>query len=465
VKKPRVPTPHSCNVLQVATGFRQLWQFSTRNNQINLVAHRKLGPQEPLPAKAVAKDWSTIFQSKLNIAWLPTDQVFLRVVQLPAAELQELLSMVELQMEKLSPMPVAQVVWSIEPLPKTSENLQPVIVIIAARDRVEDFLGTLETSGFLTDRLEVPCLHQLLATEIDGDGVWIYPSVAQGSSLCLVAWWTGGTLQQLELIHVPDAENPVASVTEQLTKTAWAGEMEGWLNAPLRCRLVTDSATAPLWETGLSQWAHEPVVTTEPWPEPKLGEVAARRSARGESTANLLPPEYSVRYHQQFVDRLWMGGLGAVIGVYILGILIYFGALQVLKFQYNSSEDKVAALGTDYTNAVRLRERIDVLQNQLHLKYAALDSLKAVSEKLPADLTLLSFQFQRGQKVALAGSAPPEQTKQVLDYSQDLKDTKINGLPLFTNVQPPKLINRSGAGGSQTLAWDFSCDLQRQEKE
>ena len=465
MKKPRVSSPHSCNVLQAGTGVRQLWQFGSRNNQLGLVAHRKLAAQEPLPAKAVAKDWSTIFQRRLNIAWLPTDQVFLRVVQLPAADPQELLSMIELQLEKLSPMPVAQVVWSIEPLPKSSDNLQPVIVIIAARDRVEAFLGNLETSGFLADRLEVPCLHQLLATQVDGDGVWIYLSVQAGDQLCLVAWWTSGALQQLELVHVPDGEDRVAVVTEQLTKTAWAGEVEGWLHAPARCRLVADAATAPLWAPGLSQWAGEPVVTTEPWPEPKLSEEAARRAARGESNANLLPPEYSVRYHQQFVDRLWMGGLGAVVAVYVVGVLIYFGALQVLNFQYNSIQGKVTAISADFTNAVRLSERIDVLQNQLHLKYAALDSLKVVSEKLPADLTLGSFQFQRGQRVALQGSAPPEQTKQVLDYVQDLKDAKVNGQRLFTNVVAPKLVNRAGAGGSQTLTWDFSCDLLRREKE
>lgn len=465
MKKPRVSSPHSCNVLQVGTEFRQLWQFSTRNNQISLVGHRKIAAQEPLPLKTVGKDWSTLFQRKLNIAWLPTDQVFLRVVQLPAAETNELLSMVELQLEKLSPMPVAQVVWSIEPLPKPAENLQPVIVIIAARDRVEEFLGNLETSGFLADRLEVPCLHQLLATQVDGDGVWIYPSVQAGHNLCLVGWWTSGTLQQLELIHVPDAENRVAIVTEQLTKTAWAGEVEGWLNAPARCHLVADSATAPLWEAGLSQWADSPVTTTEPWPEPKVGETAARRAARGESSANLLPPEYSVRYHQQFVDRLWMGGLGAVLGVYMLGVLIYFAALQVVKFQQSSIESKVAAISSDYTNAVRLGERIDVLQNQLHLKYAALDSLKAVAQELPADLTLVSFQFQRGQKVALQGTAPPEARNQVMDYVERLKATKVNGQNLFSNVAGLKLVNRSGAGGSQVLGWDFSCDLVRREKE
>jgi hypothetical protein len=373
--------------------------------------------------------------------------------------------MVELQLEKLSPLPVAQIVWTMELLPPAAANVQPVIVVIAARDLVEEFLGKLETAGYLADRLEVPCLHQLLETEAAGDGVWVYPTVQAGNNLCLVAWWHGGVLQQLQLLHLPEGENRTAVVVEQLTKTAWAGEVEGWLSAPTRCHLVADAATAPLWEPALSQWAGLPVTTSEPLPEGKMGEAAARRAARGESNANLLPPEYSVRYHQQFVDRLWMGGLGAVLGIYCLGVLIYFGALQWLRFEASSVENKVAAISNDYTNAVKLRERIDVLQNQVHLKYAALDCFKAVSEKLPADLTLISLQFQRGQKINLQGNAPPEQTAQITDYYDDLRKVKVDGQALFKGGSPPKWVNRSGAGGTPNLAWDFSCELNRREVE
>jgi hypothetical protein len=463
-KKPRVAIPHSCNVLQAGSEFRQLWQFSTRG-QVSLVAHRKFTAQDPLPVKVVGKDWSTIFQDKLNIAWLPADRVFLRVVHLPAAEPEELISMVELQLEKLSPLPVTQIVWSMEELPKLSDSLQPVVVVIAARDLVEEFLGKLENSGYLADRLEIPCLHQLLTTAVEGDGVWLYPTVQAGDDLCLVAWWYGGLLQQLQLIHLPEGENRTGLVIEQLTKTAWAGEVEGWLTSPAHCHLVADAATAPLWEPALSQWSGAAVSVTEPLPESKLGEVAVRRASRGESKANLLPSEYGLRYRQQIVDRLWMGGLGAVVAVYLAGVLIYFGALQVLRFQNNRVESKIADISNSYTNAVKLRERIDVLQNQLRLKYAALDCLKAVAEELPSDLTLLSFQFNRGRAVALQGTAPADQRTQITDYNDRLRKVKVDGQPLFKNVTPPKWVNRSSFGGSQNLIWDFNCELNRQESE
>ena len=36
---------------------------------------------DALPAKGVAKTWSSLWQPKLNVAWLPHESVFLRVIE------------------------------------------------------------------------------------------------------------------------------------------------------------------------------------------------------------------------------------------------------------------------------------------------------------------------------------------------------------------------------------------------
>src|SRR4029079_11532778 len=88
---------------------------------------------------AAGKDFRSLFQRKLNVAWLPPENVFLRVIQLPHSEFNETLAMVELQLEKLSPFPVAQIVWTIQVLPHTGGNMQTVVVVIVARNVVEEF--------------------------------------------------------------------------------------------------------------------------------------------------------------------------------------------------------------------------------------------------------------------------------------------------------------------------------------
>src|SRR2546426_11108578 len=247
---------NSCNILQSAKDIRHLWQFSA-GGKISLQREVANLPTEPLPAKMVSKDWQTLFQPKLNVAWLPADKVFLRVVQIPKSDPAETQSMLELQLEKLSPLPVAQVVWGFELLQPSGPpdamttlegEMQTAIVIIVPRAFVEEFLGQLETQGYMADRLELPLLDQLRATNVKEDGAWIYPGAGDNQYSCLVAWWYGGTLRNLSLVHLPPTENRGELLQEQLTQMAWAGELEGWLTFLPRFNLVADEPAASAWK-------------------------------------------------------------------------------------------------------------------------------------------------------------------------------------------------------------------------
>ena len=77
-------TIHSCNVLQVGAQARQLWQFDARGRGFVLNREQTSFAGEPLPARLVTKDWRSLWQRKLNVAWLPPERVFLRVAQFPA---------------------------------------------------------------------------------------------------------------------------------------------------------------------------------------------------------------------------------------------------------------------------------------------------------------------------------------------------------------------------------------------
>src|SRR5207247_10998955 len=109
-------------------------------------------------------------------------------------------------------------------LTKSAVELPNLMVISAERSHVEEFLGKLEADGYLTDRLDLRFLHQVLATPIDGDGAWIYVQPADSKTVCLVAWWYGGTLLQLNLLNLSPGESGAATLGDQLTKMAWAGE-------------------------------------------------------------------------------------------------------------------------------------------------------------------------------------------------------------------------------------------------
>jgi len=447
---------HSCNVLHCGPESRELWAFHASGEGFKLAHHETRLPAEPLTARLIGKDWQNLYQKKLNIAWLPADKVFLKAIQLPAADATEARAMLELQLEKISPIPPQQALWSFEMLPSTGEALRTVVVIVVERGFVEQFLGKLEEQGFTADRLESPLIDQLLATRVTGDGAWIYPGTGAHRDACLVAWWYGGVLRNISLLQLPPEPEAGRYLRGQLSQMAWAGEMEGWLTAAPRWYLVASPETVAQWQPLLDGGEASVAVV----PAPTAGELAAMTARRAAAAANplsLVPAEHAQRYRQQFIDRIWMRSLGAVMALVILGTLIYLGALQVLKVQVARVEKEFQARAASYTNAIRLKAEVQVLQDQVDLQFAALEVWKAAATLLPSELTLEGLTFTKGKVVTIYGSGPPESGQRAGDYSEALSKATYKDQPLFAKVSTPDLRTVPGQG----LRWNLNVELKR----
>jgi hypothetical protein len=458
-----MPRWNSCNVLQVAPDANRLWRFAAKGGNFVLDREQKVPGGGPLPSRLVAKSWSSLWQPKLNVAWLPPESVFLRVVELPKSPFEETQAMVELQLEKLSPLPVAQIVWTIHVLPETAGDLQIIVVVIAARAAVEEFLGRLEKGGYLADRLEAPMLDQLEAAPATADGAWIYAG-ARGKDSALVAWRSKGALRNLCLLVLPPEGDRAKSLKDQLAQLCWAGEMEGWLTEPPQWHLVADPVNAADWEKLLREALDEPVRVVEPAAAAELAARTARRAA-SLSGAALLPAEFSARYHQQFVDRLWLRGLVTTGILYAIGVVIYFCATTVLNYKTVAVEQQAAGLGDSYTNVLQLKARYTVLAERQQLKFAALDCWQIVAEHLPAGLSLQRSSFADGQKLTLNGICAPDQIGQISDpgkFYDAVRKAKLNGQDIFEPVAVEPLIwNQSG----NSVNWHFTLQLKHAEAE
>jgi hypothetical protein len=468
VKKKRL---HSCNVLETTPAERHLWHFSVERDDVKLQREERIAGKAPLPEKVVAKDWRELFQPKLNVAWLPPQTVFLRTVQLPKVERGELMSMLEFQLEKLSPLPVAQIVWNAEVVPSAAENMQTAIICIVSRDAVEEFLGIAEQQNYLPDRLEVPQINQILSDGVREDGAWIYAGAGSESDICTVAWWAGGTLHELHVVRLPQpsvegvpagnaSEFRTRFLQETLMQVAWAGELDGWLTLPVKWHFVADDQSGGIADALFSGWTETPPTRHPALDRKGLARISANRAAKQEATASLLPVDFAMKYHQQYVDRLWMRGLGAVVAVYIAGVVIYMLSLQVLNYKVGRVRGEVAGLANSYTNVLRLKERTQVLEEQLNLKYAALDCWKVASEHLPAEFNLINLQFGRNGTLQIIGTAPAGQEQKVIDYNEAIREATLDGKLVFKDVSPPNFPSRTGA---QVVNWNFDCTLNLSE--
>jgi hypothetical protein len=464
----------NCNILHLAPDAKKLWQFDAKGGGFAIGREQRAAHTETLPSKYFAKSWSSLWQPKLNIAWLPPEKVFLRVVELPASNADETVSMVELQLEKLSPLPVTQIVWTMHVLGTRMteakgelppESLQTVVVVIAERAAVESYLGRLEQEGFLADGLEVPMLDQLGAIAPTQDSAWVFPQIVGGQSAALVAWWVGGTLRNLSFVVLPAAGDRVAELKHQLSLLYMAGEVEGWLTGQPQWHLVADPVVASEWENLLRSALGESVKVSAPPSPVELAGRTAKRAAAGSKT-NLLPAEFSDRYRQQFFDRLWLRGLLYAGLLYLAGLAVYFCGVAYTGYRTSGVETQVAGISNDYTNAIQLQARFGILQQRQDLKYAALECWEEVAKALPAGLTIQRFSFTDGKKLNLSGVCTPDQLNLITGngqfYDGVRKAEGVDGKPLF-NQNPDSVDQLTYVFRTGQDIWSFGLELMHSE--
>jgi hypothetical protein len=278
-----------------------------------------------------------------------------------------------------------------------------------------------------------------------------------GQNSALVAWWFGGALRNLSFVTLPLDGDRANSLKEQFSQLVWAGELEGWLVAEPKFHLIADGAMAGEWETVLRGALDEPVQVTKPLPFQELAAATARRATAASAGAVLLPAEFTTRYHQQFVDRLWLRGLFAAGVFYMACVAVYFCAVFVLGIQTRKVEQQVAAISASYTNTLQLKARYEVLKERQDLKFAALDCWKLIAEQLPEGVSLQRFSFVNGQDLKLSGTVPQDQIIKAQNFSDALRKAKINGQPLFDPLGGEPFTYRLAGGGD---SWNFSLVLK-----
>ena len=437
----------SCNLLEPATEGSRLCQFSVSSKKVKLSGDLRVADLIELPAKAVGKDWRDLLSRKLNIATLPPEKVFLRVVELPECEPDELLPMVEFQIEDLSPLPMAQAVWSAEAVPGSTgtEGNQTVLVMIAERGVVEGRLDELEDVNYLADRVEVPLLRELVPGEPREDGAHIQLVQGADSVLALVSWWFDGRLRDVNSFNLPDTAASRDELVEKINSVALAGEVAGWMPDEPACHLAKRGDVAADWNTALAKCFGR-IREVEPMSEVDLATAAVEFTART-TAPGLMLEDYSARNRQRFQDGLWMQGIKGAVALMLMGLCIFFAYGSWLQGNLEDLNQQVKVQGLQYTNALSLKAKMQTLKKQEALKTAALNAWSEVAIGLPGELkfTQLMFSSDRtlegntSRKLRIVGTADDGKETFIDDYNLVLARMEVKGREgqkLFSSVSP-----------------------------
>jgi hypothetical protein len=157
--------------------------------------------------------------------------------------------------------------------------------------------------------------------------------------------------------------------------------------------------------------------------------------------------------------------VGAAVGLYVAGLMVYFVALMVLGYKTHGVEADVTAQGPAYTNALQLTQQYRILKERQDLKYAGLDCWEAVAECQPENVQLDQFNFSDGKALKLGGSAPSTQIKDVIDFVDKLHKHRDAHKPdqlLFDPIKGDALQTHPGPNGM--VIWGFGLELKRTEQ-
>ncbi|MDC0143573.1 hypothetical protein OAK45_03460 [Verrucomicrobia bacterium] len=472
--QPAEALPAACNVVDCSSGRQQFWRFTGSKNQMKLVDVRETESGEKIPDKHLDRDASQMWRAHCqNDAWLPADKVFFRVLHLPLCNARELPGMVEMQLEKVSPLPLGRAVWSFEVVPvhRADREQQTVVVMLAERAEVEECVGELEKAGYFPDRLEAAVIHQVMATPQGGerpDGAWIYPRFLEERVVCTVAWWDEGVLQNITQIILSSAEH-LNELTEQLTAATWAMEMEGLLTGSTHWHLVIASEHGEQWLPTLNEWAGQGVEIKPPPDASALAAACATRAERPLEQGNLMPPERRADYHRRDVDR--------VLGGILSWMLLLYGMLLVGYFVLNSqTADREEAKYQQLKKMKAMEKEVGVLVAKRNLlvlqrnsRMTALQVLKEVAEQMPEELSLgfiNSVEVRgEGNNITLNGEVKSGQGKRVDDYRNNLARIMVTDpvskkqRKLFHEVATTD--SREGAAGVEGPGrWTIVCMIR-----
>jgi len=484
------------NILIPGAVTHQIRQYETSGATQKLLKCQSCDILQKPKENWTGKDFTQFVKPKTNISWLPISDTFLKVVKLPGETPEEMKMMVELQLEKLSPLPVQQLVWDIYVMPNpeilpslggssTSEDegaisetensesvptmkLFTVVVAMANRETVTQHLELLEQSGFDADRLEIPILHQILFNKPQEQAVHIYPFHEESQPIVLTVWWFQNKLQNIDIIYLPDNENWKNTFATQTTQTVWGAQLAGWIPEEIHWTLYTqvDSVKTPVqeWFDLLTDLLGTGTATHQLTPD-ALADLNADLNNQKQDCINLLTEEKVALYRQHHINQLWFQGLVATLALYVAFCIVYFAGATIADFKRSSAESKRNMLDADYKMALKLKQQLDILQVQNSLKFAALDCYRLTAEKMPEELKLTRMNFNNGNELSFVGEAPVAQAALVTSFNEELSralsyndDSQL----FFSEVAAPTSNAKTGANAN-TLNWRFSCKLNLPE--
>jgi hypothetical protein len=393
---------------------------------------------------------------------LPSSQLLLRMLELPAVDPGELRGMVELQIDQISPFPSDQLTISYEVLHQTEDHSR--VLAVAARRKFVDRLGDLFKEQHVYIRsldAEVLAWWSLLIAhgQIPCQGrVVILLEEHTEFSMIIVDEGVPVHVRSLELFHDFSDENALREIAAEVRYALLSLETEYG---------ARDCMSVEIW----SEAEIPPALTNE------LGGICSGHvNCRDLSTLPPLTEGLALRtaerrlHHVELVPREWIElqrrkrllQVATVAGISLLGIWLAVIAVAGAVFSFRqASLNRVRREAAQYEAPARAaqaaREEMVSLETYADRSRSALECLREITETLPDGIEIGSFTYKKGDSVRLRGTS--DRADVIYDYFQ-----KLGASDLFTGVKDQPVSTRT-VKGERISTFSITAELPKSGTE
>jgi len=390
---------------------------------------------------------------------IPTDQVLLRVVDLPSTEPEELAGMVDLQVDKFSPFAVEHMAVSFEIL-STGEGTSRVLVV-AARKEVIDTIGVaFHRTGHSPREIDVNVLGWWHLLKEQG------LVASEGRHVLLI--------HDVESIDLVVAENGVPVLFRSLGgRDDWPGAAE--LAEETSYTLTTleaDRGSAQTTQLTLWYWEQvAPELETRLREEclldpelrglgtlPPLSEGLARRSllVTGRKT-DLSPSEWhDVERTRRVRHRLLIASATFLL-LWLLAVSAFLLGLRHQHRRLERAKARVEGVEGPAEQVRVIQAKVRDLEQYADRTRSGLECLREVSQLLPRGVDLTSFSYSKGKDVDVRGETDPNSVNLVYDFFEAMEKS-----PIFRGTSNEKITTRP-SGGRPRAQFSVTAALSEEE--
>lgn len=414
----------------------------------------------PFPAD-VLTEIRRFFKGIVTVS-LPSAQLIMRVLELPSTDPAELQSMVELQLDRISPFPLDQLTVSYEMLHQTDAASR--VLGVGAPRKTVDALGDLFKQknvyirsldaeilawwSLLIAHSQVPCQGRVVLI-LEEHTEFSMIIVDQGFPVCF---------RSLELFHDFTDENVMREVAEEVRYTLLSLESEYGQRETTAVLFWSESDVPPLLVRLLQDVCGTEVGLHDLGTLPPLAEGLALRTAeRRRHHVELVPREWIDLQRKKQILRIAAAASIAVLSVWLAVVTVTGIVFSIRQAGYNRVRREAALYEGPAREAQTSREILLSLETYAERSGSALECLREVTAALPSDVEITSFTYRKGDSVSLRGISP--RPEPVYDFFQQLGASGI-----FSGVKDQPVDTRV-IRDRRVSVFSITADLPKQAGE